>query len=765
MHGAAGRRKLVAACVAGALFGSILATATVTPSGAQAVTSAAPAPTPAKAGKPTSVAAIGDSISQSTGTGGLSQENPENSWATGWSINSVAARIGIPTNKRFNYSANGHRMTHFAGQVTNGKSGGSGDVAAMGADMGLVLVELGGNDLCRDDVASMTSVSDYRAQFVAGLNAVKARAPEALIQVMSIPDIYNLWYIRGAAQHPSLHPEPASDQAGGINGARFYWDGLTELGVKFPCQSLLADPESWTPQDQARRAQVRQRNKDFNQVLAEECAKVLRCKFDDKQLFNWSSNRISPPDGALLPQINWNLVDGDISRNTKGGCPVTGITSGGCGDHFHPSAQGQGKIASLAYTYGRNYADTTYPTASGQVLASTRPSGLHHGRATVRFSGADNVALRGQEVRVHHPDGSTTAWSQHLGVAPDRVVDRVGTSYVEVRSLDVNGNLSTSSIVPVVVSPPLAPSAPGTPTITASATGLRVAWGAPADDGGGAISRYDLSSFAGAPPAPTGPAQQVAGTSATPPTPVPGAVMSYSVVAVNATGASASSARAATVAPFASLGAFVDRQYADFMGRAPTSTERTAAVAALGSGATTPLELVDELRSSSWFDGAYGPSIRLYQAYFLRLPDPSGLEYWVARRREGRTLAKISQQFSVSSEFVRRYGQLTNGEFIDTIYNNVFFRDPDPSGRDFYLRRLASGWSRGQVVLAFSESSEYKRQTEMVVDVIELSRGMDGKAPTDSVIQTRLIDHANGGKQLLFANLIGGSPYRTRIFG
>lgn len=70
---------------------------------------AAPAPTstPARVGKPTSMAALGDSITQATGTGALSQENPKNSWATGWEVNSVRARLGISTADARNLSAKG----------------------------------------------------------------------------------------------------------------------------------------------------------------------------------------------------------------------------------------------------------------------------------------------------------------------------------------------------------------------------------------------------------------------------------------------------------------------------------------------------------------------------------------------------------------------------------------------------------------------------------------------------------------------------------
>lgn len=749
---------LVAALLAPAVGRSVAVAAP------DALAAGAPATTPARAGQPSTVAVFGDSISQSTGTGPLSQENPENSWATGWSINSVAAQLGIPTNQRYNFATNGHRMTHFAGQVTNGKSGGSGSVSPMPTTTGLVLLEMGGNDLCRSSVADMTSVTDYRNQFVAGLNAVRNRAPDALIQVMSIPDIYNLWYIRGAPQDPTYHPEGESSQASGINGARFYWDGLTDLGVKFPCQSLLANPNSWAEPDIARREQVRQRTKDYNAVLAQECAKVIQCRFDGNQLFDWSSNRISPPDGQLLPLAARNLTDNDISRNTQSLCPLSGLSSDGCGDHFHPSAQGQQKIANVAVTYGYDFDDTTFPTAGAQVLPTTRPDDLHHGRATVRFSGGDDVALRGQEVRVHRPNGSVTGWVPHLGVAADLVIDEVGTSWVEVRSYDVNGNRSASTVTQVDVVEPLLPTAPGAPAVAADASGLQVSWTAPSDDGGGTISRYDLTPVTGTPPT-AGATTPVGGLSTAIGDAPAGELLRFQVRAVNATGTGPSSATsAATIAPFGSLAAFVDRQYRDFEGRAPTTGELFVGVDQLASGALSPADFVDQRRSSTWFDGAYGPAIRLYRAYFLRLPDPSGMEYWAARRREGRTLDKMSQQFSVSSEFRNRYGPLTDAEFIDQIYNNVFFRDPDPSGRAFYLRRLANGWSRGQVVLQFSESSEYKRQMTPIVDVVELGRGLNGRVPDQIETEYRLLDHSTGGAAAVFAHWVGTASYRTRVF-
>jgi len=756
---------LVATAVAGQGLSTPAGGAAGGPPGAT-TSAAAPTPTAAVPGKPTVVAAVGDSITQSTGTGALSKENPKNSWATGTDVSSVAARLGVATGNRYNLSANGDRMSDFAPQIQNGKSGGSGDVPVIPANTGLVLVEFGGNDLCRDTVADMTSVETYRSQFKAGLTAVANRAPNALIQVMSVPDIYNLWYIRGAPQNSTYHPEPESGQASGINGARFYWDGLTAVGVKFPCQSLLTNPDSYSAADRQRRLDVRTRNKAYNAVLAEECGKVLRCRFDGNRLFDLTSNRVSPPDGPLLPQAQWAFTDLDISRNTASFCPIPGLTGDGCGDHFHPSKQGQGKIADSATIAGRNWSDTTMPTAGATVLPSGLPSGLNRFTAKVRFSGSDNAGLRGQEVRVHNPDGTTTAWTPSLGVAPDRTIDKIGTSYVEVRSLDVNGNLSASTVVPVEVVGPGAPWYPGAPVVTATKTGMKVTWAAP-DDGGSPITEYRVTPYAGTPDGEPGNPIATTALTVNDSLPKAGALVRYRVQGINALGTGPlSEPSAPTIAPFSTLDAFVKRQHGDFTKYTPGAAEVAGDIAKLVAGTEKPSDLVDRLRASEWFDGAYGPAIRLYRAYFLRTPDPSGLEFWANRRRNGYTLSSISQQFAVSSEFKRRYGSLTNAQFVDAIYRNVFDRAPDPSGRAFYLRHLDDrSWNRGQVVLQFSESNEYKNDTNALVTAIEFARGMNGRAPSAALVDDLLAARQSGGNQAMFAVLVSGAAYRDRILG
>lgn len=735
---------------------------TAAPVEASALGAPAPAPMPvtARLGKPTSIVAVGDSITQATGTGALSKETPQNSWATGAEVNSIANRLSIPTNRRYNLSTNGDEMIDFAPQIRNGKSGGSGDVAAAPSDTGLVLVEFGGNDLCDSSISSMTSTTNYRSRFKAGLAEVALRAPDALIQVMSVPDIYNLWYIRGAPQHATYHPEPESGQASGINGARFYW-GFEQ----FPCQSLLDNADSYAQADRDRRNLVRTRTKEFNQILAEECSKVLRCRFDDNQLFNLTSNRVTAPDGPLLPYAQWAFTDMDISRNTSFGCPIPGLLGGGCGDHFHPSKQGQGKLADIATVSGYDWSDSTLPGAGAAVLASGRPDGTHRLNATVRFSGSDNVALRGQEVRVHRPDATVSQWTPHIGVAPDMTITDLGTTYVEVRSFDVNGNRGDSVVTAVEVLPAAVPTAPGAPTIMSTTGGMVASWSAPNDDGASPVTSYVLRTYVGTDTPVLTETIEVAPSPSLVGATAGGKLATYTVAAKNAVGEGPQSAPSAvTLAPFTQVSAFVNRQHGDFAPFMPSQVDLESDVAAVVSGELSPSEMTERLRLTPWFDGAYGPSIRLYSAYFLRNPDPSGLEYWATRRRNGTTMAAISQNFANSSEFRNRYGSLTNAGFVDQLYRNVFDREPDPSGRAFYLKKLTDKtWNRGQVVLQFSESSEYKRQTDGIVTVVEYARAMLGKAPNAILTTDLLVAYEVGGAQRVFEAIMSSVAYRTRV--
>lgn len=213
---------------------------------------------PEAAGWPDSMAALGDSITQAANSSGIGN-HPQNSWSTGTnaSVDSVYLRIlaqnpGISGNN-FNDSVSGARMTHLDGQAAS----------AVGQGVELVTILMGANDVCTGTEASMTPVATFEAQFETAMATLSSGLPDAQIAVGSIPDVFHLWDI--------LHDVPI---------AVVFWDGFSI------CQSLLENATSMAPEDVQRRANVRQRNIEFNTVLENVCAGYVQCRFDDNAGFN-----------------------------------------------------------------------------------------------------------------------------------------------------------------------------------------------------------------------------------------------------------------------------------------------------------------------------------------------------------------------------------------------------------------------------------------------------------------------------------------------
>ena len=129
-------------------------------------------------------------------------------------------------------------------------------------------------------------------------------------------------------------------------------------------------------------------------------------------------------------------------------------------------------------------------------------------------------------------------------------------------------------------------------------------------------------------------------------------------------------------------------------------------------------QLISDLRASADNTGNVDPVARLYSAYFLRNPDPGGFHYWLTKKRNGTNLSAISNTFATSSEFKNRYGSLSNGAFVNLVYQNVLGRAGEPSGVTFWTNQLNAGKkTRGQVMANFSESSEYKRVSKPKIDL------------------------------------------------
>ena len=88
---------------------------------------------------------------------------------------------------------------------------------------------------------------------------------------------------------------------------------------------------------------------------------------------------------------------------------------------------------------------------------------------------------------------------------------------------------------------------------------------------------------------------------------------------------------------------------------------------------------------------------QLYVATFNRAPDAEGLAYW---NDSGLTVDEIAASFFDQTETQEKYPDtLSNEDFINTIYNNVFNRDADAAGLEYWLAEMESGTPRNVMIL------------------------------------------------------------------
>lgn len=390
----------------------------------------------------------------------------------------------------------------------------------------------------------------------------------------------------------------------------------------------------------------------------------------------------------------------------------------------------------------------TGPRSGGTVVTIT---GINLGGATqVRFG---TIAAASFTV-VSATRIDAVAPVQPLGLRTVLVTTPAGTS-------PTNG--------PAFAAQALPPGAPGAVTATPGWARATASWSAPADPGDATRTGYVVRAV------PTGSGETVSvnaaagATSATVTGLVPGRSYVVKVAAMSSAGEGASAQSAAVVAtppqlgPFASVEALVARQYRDFVGRAATGPEVSAGAASVRSGSQTTEALIAGMRNRPEWGGRRAAIVRLYAAYFLRLPDAGGLDYWAGRVAGGQSLTSVSAFFARSSEFVTRYGQLSNADFVRRVYQNVLGRQPDASGLAYWKGQLDAGRSRGWVMIGFSESPENKVRTQPTVDVVLVYVAMLGRAPTADEMVAALATVADGSIVDVVGQLLVSSAYATRV--
>ncbi len=111
---------------------------------------------------------------------------------------------------------------------------------------------------------------------------------------------------------------------------------------------------------------------------------------------------------------------------------------------------------------------------------------------------------------------------------------------------------------------------------------------------------------------------------------------------------------------------------------------------------------IDELTSE------HAGVLRLYWAFFDRVPDPEGALYWIDQFENCQSIRSIANVFAGGPEFRATYGDLTASQFVQRVYQNTLDRSPDAAGEAYWLGLLNRGTiDRTELMLIFSVSVEF----------------------------------------------------------
>jgi lysophospholipase L1-like esterase/uncharacterized membrane protein YgdD (TMEM256/DUF423 family) len=246
---------------------------------------AAAAPSPPAL--PSSMAAIGDSITQAVDDCCSIGPHPQDSWSTGdgWPANGILSHYQrilslhpAIAGQAFNNSVSGATVADTGSQAA----------MAVAQRAQYVTILIGANDVCTSTIADMTTTSAFQSAFQATMSTLESGLPSgAHIFVSSIPNIFQLWSV--------MHTNSSAEAV---------W------AAKHICQSMFA-----TSNTDAQRQQVLAQEEADNTVLGQVCLQYANCRWDNDATFN----------AAVTP------------------AEVSGI------DFFHPSQVGQAALANITW--------------------------------------------------------------------------------------------------------------------------------------------------------------------------------------------------------------------------------------------------------------------------------------------------------------------------------------------------------------------------------------------------------------------------------
>ncbi len=98
---------------------------------------------------------------------------------------------------------------------------------------------------------------------------------------------------------------------------------------------------------------------------------------------------------------------------------------------------------------------------------------------------------------------------------------------------------------------------------------------------------------------------------------------------------------------------------------------------------------------------------RLYEVALGREAEPAGLDAWSENILNGMPAVEVAQYFFESEEFLNL--DMTDEEFVNTLYNTFFGRTADYDGRVHWINELEDGATRRFVLAGFANSDEFQK--------------------------------------------------------
>ena len=189
-----------------------------------------------------------------------------------------------------------------------------------------------------------------------------------------------------------------------------------------------------------------------------------------------------------------------------------------------------------------------------------------------------------------------------------------------------------------------------------------------------------------------------------------------------------------------STATFVEQLFTQFLGRSADLAGRDYWVGQIDTQGVSASSVAQTFITSGEYSGVIMPIARLYYAAFGRIPDASGLSYWVTTFRAGATMQQISTDFVRSAEFATLYGSnVSDTNFIDLLYKNVLGRTADAGGKAYWLARLTTDKQpRATVLSFFANSQELITNKTPEIKVVVQYQTLLGITPTRAQIDAGL---------------------------